>query len=147
MTSWTQPLPYFPLREIACKCCGVIKVDVRFAAMLPALRQAWGRPLTPISLCRCPKHNASIKDAHPTSLHLTQNPKWPTGGAAAVDIAWRDWSMVTKLTFARLAHSRGFRIGLHDGFCHLDLGRELGISPKPFIYGTWSGSFSVEDVL
>jgi hypothetical protein len=147
MRAWEQALPYFPAKELACKCCGVVKIDLRFAAMLPALRQAWGRPLTPTSVCRCPAHNAAQKDAHPTSLHLTENSRWQTGGAAAADIAWREWPAFVKLQFARMAHEHGFRVGLHDGFCHIDIGRELGITPRPFIYGTWSGQFTAEDIL
>jgi hypothetical protein len=146
MSTWSSPLPYFPASEVACKCCGVISIDLRFAAMLPALRQAWGKPLTPTSLCRCPAHNVKVA-GHQTSLHLTKNPKWPTNGAAAVDIAWRDWPTMVKVTFARMAHQHGFRVGLHDGFCHLDLGRELGLPSKPFLYGTWSGAFNPEDIL
>jgi len=146
MIAWVSALPFFPENELACRCCGVVKLDIRFAAMLPALRQVWGKPLTPSSVCRCPKHNVRVK-GHPTSLHLTENSKWPTTGAAAADIAWRDWPTLDKLQFARMAHKHGFRVGLHDGFCHLDLGRELGINPKPFLYGTWTGVFNPENIL
>jgi hypothetical protein len=146
MSVWTGALPYFPVNEIACKCCGLVKIDLRFAAMLPALRRAWDEPLTPTSLCRCPAHNAK-SGGHVTSLHLTDNTKWPTTGSAAVDIAWRAWPTAKKVAFARLAHRQTFRVGLHDGFCHLDLGRILEMSPKPFLYGTWTGAFAPEDIL
>jgi hypothetical protein len=146
MSTWTQALPYFSTSELGCRCCGLVKLDIRMAAMLPALRQAWGKPLSPSSACRCPSHNVRVK-GHPTSLHLTENPKWQTGGSAAVDITWRDWPSFVKLQFARMAHEHGFRIGLHDAFCHLDIGRDLGLPSRPFLYGMWTGQFSVEDVL
>jgi hypothetical protein len=146
MTSWTRPIPFFPEAELACRCCGELKLDIRLAVMLPALRKSWGKPLTPTSVCRCPKHNARVK-GHPTSLHLTTNQKWETGGSGAADISWKDWPTLVKLQFARMAHDHGFRIGLHDLFCHIDIGRELGLSPKPFVYGVWSIPFSEEDVL
>ena len=146
MSAWTEALPYFPKHELACKCCGVIKLDLEFAAMLPALRAAWGKSLTPASVCRCPAHNSKV-GGHQTSFHLTENPKWKTAGTMAADIAWRDWPTTEKLRFARIAHAFGLRVGLHDGFCHLDGGRKLGVSPRPFLYGDWSGAFSPDEVL
>jgi hypothetical protein len=146
MSTWTSTLPYFPAHEIACKCCGVIKIDLEFAAMVPALRAAWGKPLTPTSFCRCPAHNVKV-GGHQTSFHLTENPKWKTAGSMAVDIAWRDWPTAEKLRFARIAHTFGLRVGLHDGFCHLDGGRKHGVSPRPFLYGEWSGAFKPDEVL
>ena len=147
MSAWTQAIPYFADSELACKCgCNTVKLDIRFAAMLPALRQLWGKPITFTSVCRCPKHNKSV-DGHPTSFHLTENPKWPTTGTAAADVAWRSWSTQEKLSFARLAHAQGFRVGLHNGFVHIDIGRLLGANPKPFLYGTWDKPFSEEDIL
>jgi hypothetical protein len=146
VSAWTEALPYFPAHELACKCCGLIKIDLEFAAMLPALRAAWGKSLTPTSVCRCPKHNVNV-GGHPTSLHLTENPKWKTAGTMAADIAWRSWPTPEKLRFARIAHALGFRVGLHDGFCHLDGGRKLGVNPRPFLYGEWSGAFKPDEVL
>jgi hypothetical protein len=146
MTTWNQTLPYFTEKELACKCCGLVQMDLRFAAMLPVLRQRWGKPVTVNSACRCPEHNAAV-GGHPTSMHLTQNPKWSTTGTAAVDIAWRNWATMEKLTFARMAHDLEFRVGLHNGFIHLDMGRLLGINPRPFLYGEWSSPFDPEDVL
>jgi hypothetical protein len=58
----------------------------------------------------------------------------------ACDIRWRDWSLQDQLDFAQLALSRGWRVGLHNGFCHID--RLLDIAPeskKVFLYGTYTG--------
>jgi len=146
MNVWLTNLPYFSARELSCQCCGIIKLDMDFAAMLPALRVKWGIPLTLNSCCRCKNHNSRI-GGHPNSLHLIENPKWHTSGAMAADVAWRNWKTEAKLAFAHLAHEMGFRVGLHDGFCHIDWGRSIGISPRPFVYGAWSNEFSPEDVL
>jgi len=145
---WTDALPYFPRHELECRGTGVIQLDARFAAALPALRVEWGRPLTPNSVCRSPQHNAS-EGGHPRSLHLTDNPAWPTNGTMAADIRWRGWSTDDQLAFARLAWSRGWSVGLHNGFCHVDRRGDLGLPELPqrvFLYGTWGDDFSPGDV-
>lgn len=146
MTIHSAGIPFFSYKELSCPCCGVVQLDQRFAAALSYLRSKWGKPLTLNSACRCQAHNARIA-GHPNSLHLTRNDKWKTDGAMAADIAWRNWQPEDKLSFARLAHDLGLRVGLHDGFCHVDLGRVLDISPRPFLYESWSKPFSAEEVL
>lgn len=146
MTIHNAGIPFFAYRELACPCCGVVQLDQHFAAALSFLRSRWNKPLTINSVCRCTAHNTRI-GGHPNSLHLVQNPKWTTLGSMAADVAWRNWQAEDKLSFAKMAHSLGFRVGLHDGFCHVDLGRTLGISPRPFVYGTWNNTFSPEEVL
>lgn len=141
------PIPFFTSKELACPCCGMIQMDINFAAALSFLRSKWGKPLTVNSVCRCPAHNARVK-GHPDSLHLTVNEKWKTAGTMAADIAWRGWTKEQKIKFARMAHDIGLRIGLHDGFCHVDLGRTVpGIKPHTFLYGEWSGEFSPDEIL
>lgn len=135
----TTAIPYFSEAELRCKGTGIIKLDPRFADALPKLREAWGKPLSPNSVCRSPEHNKAV-GGHPNSLHLTENPKWPTFGTMACDIRWRDWKLEDQQSFAELALSMGWRVGLHDGFCHLD--RLLDIAPgsaKLFLYGTYTG--------
>ena len=144
----TTPIRFFPAHECACKGTGIIRMDPYFAHAAPLLREAWGQPLTPNSICRTPAHNAAER-GHPRSLHLTENPAWPTVGAMAMDVRWRDWSTAEKLRFARLAWSMGWAVGLHDGFCHLDRRGDLGLSTLPrkvFLYGKWSGAFHPGDV-
>ena len=151
---WTDSLPYFPRHELACKGTGVICLDIRFAVALPALRQKWTQPLTPTSVCRTPEHNRAINDGkggHPNSLHLTKNPKWPTSGTMAADIAWRTWADERKLAFAKLAYHMGWSVGLNDGFCHIDRRGDLALINLPqavFVYGgQWSGRFNPHDVM
>jgi hypothetical protein len=143
---WTDALPYFTRKELACKGSGVIKLDMRFAAALPDLRRAWGEPLHPTSVCRTPAHNLAEGGAS-GSWHLTENPERPSHGCMAADIRWRDWPTEKKMAFARRAYKMGWAVGLHDGFCHIDRRGDCdGWRKTVFIYGTWSGAFSKEDV-
>lgn len=147
------PIMYFVADELECKGSrkkdkdgkpipgtGVIKLDPRFANALVELRKEWGRPLVLNSCCRTPQHNATMSPkGHPTSLHLTENPKWPTVGTAACDVRWRGWSEAIQKSFAQMALDKGWRVGLHDGFCHIDRGHDVGIKPRIFLYGTYTG--------
>lgn len=143
---WTTALPYFPRHELACKGTGIIKLHGSFAAQLPALRAQWGQPLQPTSVCRAPEHNANV-GGHPTSLHLTDNPKHPTAGTMAADIYWAQWDAGKKLDFAQLAWGLGWSVGLHDTFIHIDRRRDIGLRQAVFLYGRWSGVFKPEEVI
>lgn len=136
----SKPIPFFTADELACKCCGLIKLDIHFAVHAPLLRLKWGRPLYPSSVCRCPRHNAD-EGGHVRSLHLTENPKHPTDGTAGMDVKWRNWPLEEKLRFARLAWRLGWAVGLHDGFCHVDRRADFGLQQRVFVYGAWSGAF------
>ena len=142
----TTAIDYFSKKELACKGTGVIKLDPRFAEALDDLREAWGKPLSPSSVCRTPEHNEKVK-GHPNSFHLTENPKWKTFGTMAADITWRSWDTETMLKFARLAYSLGWAVGLHNSFCHIDRRVDAGLPQRVFLYGTWSGIFNKEDVI
>lgn len=143
--TWTKALPYFSEGELACKGTGIIRLDSRFAAALPALRLAWGKPLIPTSVCRAPEHNTRV-GGHPRSLHLTENPTHPTKGCMAADIAWHHWPEQEQLYFARLAYSLGWSVGLHDSFCHVDRRGDIRMSTAVFLYGgNWTG-FNREEV-
>lgn len=142
--SWDKAIPYFSEKELACKSSGIVKLDRRFAAMLPALRVAWGKSLTLSSVCRTPEHNQKV-GGHPRSLHLTENSAHDTEGTMAADIAWRHWSRLEQLKFARLAYKMNWAVGLHDGFIHVDRRHDLGVQKTVFLYGTWNG-FSRKEV-
>lgn len=153
MSFVTTAIDFFGADELECKGSrkkgpdgkgipgtGVIRLDPKFAVELPKLRRAWGKPLSANSICRTPAHNAATKGANPNSLHMTVNAKWKCATMAA-DINWRGWSQENQLAFAKLALSMGWRVGLHDGFCHID--RLLDIAPnykKVFLYGTYTGA-------
>lgn len=162
MRVWTEALPFFPRRELDCRGSrqidsgghpipgsGILRLDIRFASELPALRMAHGSALTPTSVCRTPDHNVREK-GHYRSLHLTHNEHWPTWGAMAADFLWEEWETQKQLTFARLAYRMGWAVGLHDTFIHVDRRADLGIRDLPkrvFLYGSWSSPFNPEDIL
>lgn len=146
MTAWTQPLPYFSRKELACKGSGVIKLHPTFAATLPHLRVMFGEPMIPTSVCRNPEHNRYV-GGHPRSLHLTENPEHPTEGCMAADIRWDEWEDGKKLWFAGMAWDLGWSVGLHNAFVHIDRRRDIGLRQNVFHYGAWwQGPFGVEDV-
>lgn len=148
MTPITTSIDFFSAQELACKGSGIIKMDPRFAVALPELRVAWGAPLSPSSVCRTPEHNTKV-GGNPRSLHMTENPAWPTFGAMAADIRWRNWSVFNQLRFARLAYSLGWAVGLHNGFCHVDRRGDLNLPNLPqrvFLYGDWDGRFKPSDI-
>ena len=146
MTPIETGIPFFSVRELACKGAGVVKLDPRFADALVELRRMWNKPLSPSSVCRTPEHNSSV-GGHPRSLHLTENPHHPTHGTMAVEIGWRGWRSDDQLAFARLAWSMGWAVGLHDGFCHIDRRRDIGLTQAVFLYGQWNGVFAPRQVM
>lgn len=141
----TTGIPYFPENEVRCKGTGVIKMDKRFADLLVETRHEWKKPLVPNSVCRTPSHNDKV-GGHPSSLHLTENPKHKTNGTCAVDISWVNWSRQERLNFAKFCWKKGWSVGLHNSFIHLDLRTVAGLSQSTFLYGSWSGQFSPADV-
>ena len=156
MTPVTTPIRFFSHAELECKGSrvngrpgtGVIRMHPTFATELVRLREAWGRPVVPNSVCRTPAHNRAV-GGHVRSLHLTENPHWPTLGCMAMDWPWRSWTKADQLAFARLAWRMGWSVGLHDGFCHIDRRADLGLRDLPqavFLYGTWTGRFGPAEV-
>lgn len=138
--AWYSALPYFGPEELACKGTGELRLDRRFAAQLPALRMAWGKPLHPTSVCRARSHNVAI-GGHPRSLHLTDNPVHPVHGAMAADISWSTWSLEDRERFYRLALNEGWAVGLHPTFVHIDRRADFGLAPVTFHYPAWHGEF------
>jgi hypothetical protein len=68
----------------------------------------------------------------------------------AADIRWRGWPVDEQIAFAKLAWKMGWSIGLHNGFCHIDRRADLGVvglNQAIFLYGTWDGSFSREQIV
>ena len=140
MTQWFSGLPYFSPEELACKGTAQLVLDVRFAAALPALRLAWGRPLHPTSVCRARSHNVAI-GGHPRSLHLTENPTHPVQGCMAADLAWSTWSNEDREGFYHLALRTGWACGLHPEFVHIDRRADFGLPAVTFHYPAWNRPF------
>lgn len=138
-------LPFFTERELACKGSGVVRLDPRFAVRFVSLRRVAGYPFNPSSVCRNPAHNLAVK-GHKRSLHLTE-PHYPElDGTAAADIQWRSWNTAKKLAFCKLAWERGWSIGLHVAFVHIDLRTLAGLRQHIFLYGRWEGAFNASDI-
>lgn len=110
---------HFQVKEIACKCCGLVRVEKLFMAHLEALREACGFPLPLNSACRCPAHNKA-EDGREGSFHLTDNPKYPVAGTCAVDVRWVNWRKEKKEKLIAEAKRLGWSIGTANSFCHLD---------------------------
>ena len=131
-------MPRFKAKEIACKCCGNIKISYALIVELPALRQAWGRPLNLNSVCRCPTHNVNEK-GHKRSLHKTENDYWNTA-TCGFDIDVEGWPDKDKRELLRLLDSRGLSTGLSENFIHGDLRTVvLGLKQTRFFYGSPPG--------
>lgn len=142
----TTAIEHFPEKELACKGTGIILLDARFAVALVSLRNEWNKPLIPNSVCRTPEHNKN-EGGHPTSLHLTENPKHPTNGTMAADIRWANWTLARKIEFARFCWKRGWSIGLHNSFIHIDRRIDVGMKQRVFLYGAWNNEFGAKEIM
>ena len=130
---------HFSVKEIACKCCGLVYLAKGFISKLECLREAVGFPLTLTSACRCPKHNKS-EGGRKGSFHLTANPKYSVNGTCAVDVAWGNWSEVKKECLLRVAVDQGWSTGKANTFCHLDIRAEYTYKNRvDFIYDGYTG--------
>lgn len=118
--------------ELRCKGSGLLRLAQGFAQHLRELRLEFGRPMVVTSCCRSHEHNRRV-GGHPHSLHVCDRPHWPTGGAAAIDIACHDPAERARL--ARLALNLGWSVGVAGTFVHLD--RRGEYTPRPqavFLY-------------
>jgi hypothetical protein len=100
-----DPSPHFSKQELACHCCGRLKVDPRLIETLEALRQLAGVPIVVHAGYRCPEHNQQVggvphsehtrglaADIHIPDLSLQQMydlasavPQFAQGGIGAYD--------------------------------------------------------------
>lgn len=111
---------YFSHKEIACKCCGVAKVMDSFATELVALREAWGKPMVITSACRCNSHNKAVGGAS-RSFHLfDMKEKTGVDATIAVDVSTKNMTGADRFDFAALAMQRGWSVGVHKNFIHID---------------------------
>ncbi len=111
---------YFNDEEMACPCCGDIKMDERFLEMLLKFRIAWAKPMHVNSAYRCLKHNAEVGGS-PGSKHTI-------GEAIDISVVGSE-----RFAFIKLAIKTGFGgIGIARTFVHLDSRK------KPFALWTYS---------
>ena len=105
---------YFSDEELACKCCGQLPdggMEQRLLAVLDAIREEIGAPLTLSCAYRCPAHNAEVGGV-PNSQHVQ---------GCAADVLLPDGMTVDGL--AELAERCGADgIGRYwsQGFVHVD---------------------------
>jgi len=113
--------PHFSEREIACPCCGEIRIWPEALDALESLRAGLGTPLHVTSGHRCALHNARVGGA-PLSLHKR----------LAFDVALAGHDPARLLALARAAGFTGFGFG--RTFLHLD----TRARPARWFYGTRS---------
>lgn len=121
----------FSHEELACRATGVVKLAPGFAEALATLRMTFGRPMTVNSCCRSAAHNRAVR-GHPRSLHVYDEPHWPTGGTCAIDIRATDPAYRILLT--SLAIDQGWSVGVASGFIHLDRRDFAGLPQNIFDY-------------
>lgn len=124
---------YFTDFELRCKgencgCGNKVILDDVFVKELPILREKFNLPMVCNSCCRCEVHNRRVR-GKPKSFHISDKPAWEgLNGCGAMDVAYDN--ITYRNALARLAWERGWRIGLHKKFLHLDIAAIRGILPQ-----------------
>lgn len=115
-------LQHFTTAELACPTTGEVRLAPGFGEQLEALRLAFRYPMPLTSACRSRQHLAKLlRQGYPASgnsFHLIDNPKYPTGGCCAVDVALTDNQQRAELL--HLALGWGWSIGIAKTYLHLD---------------------------
>ena len=126
---------HFSHDELACPTTGEVKFAKGFLRDLEDLRVAYGNPMWITSGCRSREHNAKLihdgLPAHPTSLHLIDNPKWGCD-ALAVDVARPGGIDLAKLLSCALV--LGWSAGIARSFVHLDMRIKLDMKSRVYTY-------------
>ena len=105
--------PHFSKDELACHCCGRLKISNRLLAGLEELRRIAGGPIVVHDAYRCPEHNQKVGGV-PGSEH-TQ------GLAADIGIADLSLQQMYELALQVPEFAEG-GIGVYDGgFLHVDV--------------------------
>ncbi len=102
--------PHFAEAEFACRCCGMVRVNIRLVHMLEQLReQLGGKPVVINSGYRCAVHNRAVGGVR-QSQHLQ-------GNAADIIVA-----NVAPREVAEISEKMGFPgLGRYSGFTHVDV--------------------------
>ena len=104
---------HFSKKQLACRCCGQLKMDDRLLAGLEALRNLAGAPIIVHDAYRCPEHNEQLGGV--------QNSEHTRGMAADVNIPGRSLQQMYELAL-QVPQFAGGGIGAYDGgFLHVDV--------------------------
>lgn len=107
-------MSYFKSDEFKCPCCGEVTVSGYLIHLLNKIRESLGKPMHVNSGYRCKKHNKKV-GGKPSSAHRR---------GTAADIKCTNSAM--RYLIVKYALEAGFkRIGVGDGFVHLDVDSEL----------------------
>lgn len=109
-------MQYFADTELQSPDTHIVKLAPGFASALPALREAWKKPMKVNSCCRSTQHN-KIVGGKENSFHLYEGPGHEHGTCAA-DISMFD--SAERGAFVALAWSMGFSVGINKAFIHVD---------------------------
>lgn len=113
---------HFTVEEFADPATGEVKFPDGFLDDLEILRVDYDRVMKVNSGCRSGQHNNWLLlrgyKASPNSFHLMENPKYPTGGCIALDMARPDGIDLHRLIES--ATALGWSVGLARSFVHLD---------------------------
>ncbi len=105
--------PHFSKAELACPCCGELKVEKRLLDALEDLRSLAGKPIVIHDGYRCPNHNQEVGGV--TDSEHTR------GMAADVDIPGLSLQQMYELALQVPEFVEG-GIGVYDGgFVHVDV--------------------------
>ena len=142
-------LPNFSAEELRCQGSGELRLARGFAPALQGLRDAltldYARDgmhpeeaeaaavMIVNSACRSPAHNTDVGGAE-ESLHLTRGGL--VDGCAAVDVrADREDDDEYRERLIAVARERGWSVGYHSSFLHLDARAWYGHDRVEFDYG------------
>lgn len=117
---------YFKPNELACKCCGISKMDDEVVQMLDILREKIGQPLVLTSAYRCPKHNVEVSKTGPTGPHTT---------GKAVDVSCSHEKAYLVVKYAMELGFTGIGVAQKgtSRFIHLDILEAPGY-PRPNVW-------------
>ena len=105
--------PHFSKAEMACRCCGNLKIEDRLLSALETLRNLAGVPVIVHDAYRCPKHNEEVGGV--ADSEHTQ------GLAADVRISGLSLQQMYELALQVPEFGNG-GIGAYDGgFLHVDV--------------------------
>lgn len=118
LLDWQRRWPNFSPSELACRCCGNLRVHHKAMDTLQALRTTWRRPIRLNSAFRCANWNKRVSGAI-ESLHLT-------GRAFDISLVTAGEAQEGAHTASLIFHATkaGFNgFGLYPHFLHVDIGR------------------------